>query len=131
MGVLAGLESVIDVFAHPGGIVIERHTSTIVDGYPSGDGSPTLIPVPIASVQIVEGRDLLVLEEGDRTKEVIRVSCKVVIRTAKAGTTEQADIVRYIPGGEGGTIRYVTKKSEDLISQSGHYTVWCVRLGEQ
>jgi hypothetical protein len=127
--ILSNLCGVVDSFKLPGGIMVERKDSDIdANGYPIEDtGGPTIFAVNPATVHTLQGKELLKLPEGDRTKEVIQVFTKVRLRTAYEGTDEMPDVVLYTPQGEGVEGRYVVKISEDWIAQSGHYRCICVR----
>lgn len=124
MAILPGLAGVVDAFALPGGISIERTTSDVVDGYPTAS-APVVSAISPAVVHIASGRDLLKLVEGDRTKEAIAVFTKVRLRTALEGSNEMPDVVLYT--SQGVQRRYVVKVSEDWIEQSGHYRCLCVK----
>ena len=126
--ILGGLAGVINSFALPGGITVERFTSGVdAEGYPIVSGAPTILTFPKALVWQVTGRDLIKLTEGDSTKEVIGVIVPSRLRTAKEGTDEMADVVLYTPEGEAVESRYVVKKAEDWIAQTGHYRCFCFR----
>lgn len=122
MTILPGLAGVINSFAIPGGISIERNTSDVdADGYPIIN-SPTVINISPAVIHVVSGRDLVFLPEGFRAGEDIIIFTKVPLRTAKEGSDrELPDIVLYTPAGEATLNRYRVLKSEDWIAQSGHY----------
>jgi len=129
MAILSTLAGVIDSFALPGGITIERATAAYNDGFRSA-GTPTSIPVAPAVVHALVGRELLILPEGDRTKEHIKVFTKVRLQTALEGAGEQPDVILYTPEGEAVERRYIVKISEDWIAQSGHYRCIAVRTND-
>lgn len=127
MPILSSLAGVINAFALPGGITIERFTSDVdVDGYPIESGAPTVIAFPKAVVWQVTGRDLLKLTEGDSTKEVIGVIVPARLRVAREGSDEMSDVVLYTPEGESEQ-RYVVKTAENWKAQSGHFRCFCFR----
>lgn len=128
MGVLEGLEDVVDCFAIPGGIRVERHGSTGVDA----DGDPISGPtqrfgIDPAVVQVASGRDLERLPSGDVGKESILVHTKRRLRTSLEARGLAADTVLYCPAGDDEEMRYVVKVAEDWKIAGGYYEALCVR----
>lgn len=126
MPILGSLASVVDSFALPGGISIERRTSSIVNGY-HGNATVSVIAISPATVHPLVGRALLSLDEGDRTKETIQIFTRARLRTGLEGSGDLPDTVLYTPQGEAVQRRYVVKVSEDWAAQSGHYRAIATR----
>lgn len=119
------LSGVVDSFALPGGISVERYE---VGGYDS-EGFPlpdviNLTPMT-AVVHVATSRDLQRLPEGERTLETIIVFTKVPLLTSDTTSKIKADVVRYA------TKRYRVVLSENWLAQSGHYRCWCQLIEEQ
>lgn len=128
MAVLDGLEEVVDCFAIPGGIKVERRSSTGVDA--DGDPSPGPLQrftVEPAIVQPATSRELLRLPEGDRSKETILVHTKRRLRTSLESKGLGADVIEYRPGSR--TLRYVVVFAGDWEIMGGFFT--CLATKEE
>lgn len=119
MTILDNLAGVVDNFQIPGGVKLERRTSSIDgDGNPVR-GEPRRTQLQPVTVHPARGRDLLRLPEGDRTLETIVVFTREQLHTAREGVNEEADVLLYNSGG--GENRYVVVSAEDWNAQSGHW----------
>ncbi len=121
MPVLNRLRGVVDRFAVPGGIRVERRNDATEDADGNQQiGTPRTFTIKPAVVHPARGRDLLLLPEGDRTTAAVVVFTKERLRTALEGTREEADVVLYSPGSDTGVRRYRVISAEDWTLQSGH-----------
>lgn len=96
MVVLNHLNGVIQSLGIPGGIAVERRDDATTDARRNAvPGALTVFQSDPATVQPASGRDLLRLDDGDRSKEVILVHSKVTLRTARESSGQQADVILF------------------------------------
>ena len=132
MPVLPTLPSVVFSFAIPGGVQVERRelVSLVDDDGNQVRGTLTVLNVEPAALHVLSGKDKLELPEGIRSREVLQLFTTVPLRSGTGGTTEEADVVLYNPGGETTTKRYRVVTVQDFLLQSGHYRSFVVREEE-
>lgn len=119
------LSGVVDSFALPNGIFVERFA---VDAYDS-EGfliENTAVLVPFKAVVHVDASfDLQNLEEGERNLETIIIFTQLPLKTSDSSTKIKADIVQY------NNKRYRIILAEDWLLQSGHYRYWAQLVEEK
>lgn|GEM_PF-7089553 len=102
-------------------------TRYINSGYVGGRyqiGTPTTFSIQ-AAIQIAQGRDLLILPEGLRNKEIIIIFCTLLLQTAQAlPTANDADVVGY----NGFLFEVIT--AEDRSGTGGYFRCLAKRQGK-
>ncbi|MEL6347045.1 MAG: hypothetical protein AAFV53_28280 [Myxococcota bacterium] len=88
------------------GVTLFRYAPQTIgaDGYPV-DQAPVGVLIQ-ANVQPAEGKDLEILPEGDRSKEVVRYSTLTEVRTVEQSAGTQADVL------EVNGVRYEVKSAD-------------------
>lgn len=97
MTVLPGLNGVIRSFgARMPALEVERRDGATYDQRGIyQEGTKTVLKIKPAVVQPATERQLLRLPEGDRSKETITIHTIEQLRTARAGSGQEADIVLF------------------------------------
>lgn len=96
MAILGHLRGVITSLGIPGGITIERRDGSSLDSRRNPvHGSLTTFQACPATVQPASGRDLLRLDDGDRSKEVILIHAHATLRTARESSGQEADVAVF------------------------------------
>ena len=126
MALPLSISTAIDRLALPFGVTVERRGGATVDGRGNAVHGPvTIIILRPVNIQPSSGRDLLRLVDGDRSKETIKIYAKVVLRTARAGSGQEADVLLFpepTPTPAGTLFgRYTVKTAEDW-QHAGAYT---------
>lgn len=86
------LDPVVDIFETDTALVITRRGAGVYTNGLFVAAEPSTLNIQ-AAVQPATSKDLLSLEEGQRTKETKAIYSKTELRTADEGTGVQADIV--------------------------------------
>ena len=124
------LANVINDFQIPGGLDVERRTLGARDDLgESTTPSVQLLLISPAVVHPLVGAELEKLVEGDRDRDHIRIFCRQKLHTARAGTSEGADIVRYDANGEGNKSSYRVITAENHSRNSLHWR--CIAKKEE
>lgn len=128
MSVLEGLGEVVDCFAIPGGIRVERHSAAV----PDADGDPTSGPtrrfsIDPAVVQPWDGSEVMDLPSGSVGKEGILIHTREKLRIAVEGRGLQADVIIHRHDGEPTPCRYMVKKAPNYKDAAGYFEAWAVR----
>ncbi len=128
MPVLDSLAGVVDSLQVPGGIRVERASST----GPDARGNPRTGPLQRfticpAIVQPARPRDLDRLPAGDRSSGAVLVHVKRKLRTAAEARGLGADVVTYRPAGDAEDLRYTVAMAADWAIIAGFFGVVCVK----
>lgn len=102
-------------------VTVERFPAPAVVAGRAEQGPAVLVTVR-AQIQPATGRDLLLLEEGMRTRETVAVFALDKIRTLDDATGTPADIIRH--AGE----RYQVKTVHDWYTSGGFYKGVAVKV---
>jgi hypothetical protein len=83
----------INIFSSPITVIRETKSGSYVRGiWTPGKASEFEIQ---ATVEPLDGQDLLLIPEGERTKEMIRIYSELELKTADEACARKADVVRY------------------------------------
>lgn len=127
MTILDGLDSVIDCFAVPGGLDVERRSAAGYDADGDATGGPLQrFHLEPAVFQPAPAKELLRLAEGDRGKATWLLHSKRKLRVSVESTGLAADVVEYCPPGEEKQ-RYTVKVAGDWSVIGGFYSCLCQR----
>lgn len=132
MFVLNHLQSVVTRLGIPGGIAVERRDGASIDGRGNPvRGTLTNFTADPAVIQPASGRDLLRLNEGDRSKETILVHTHAILRTAREASGQEADVVLFTePTPTGAGIlegRYTVATAADWQQVAGFSRVLAIK----
>lgn len=115
-------------FRIPGGIEVERSQGTSEDDDGNlVEATPQNILIDHVAGHPVQGRELLRLAEGDRTREVYVFFTPCPLFTADVASGKQADVVLFQGQGDTSKRRYVVRTSENWLLQAGHYRSFAVK----
>lgn len=124
------LQGVIKDFQIPGGLDVERRTIGARDEL--GESTPPSVQLLLLAPVVVHplvGAELEKLVEGDRDREHIRIFPVQELHTARAGTSQAADVVLYDPNGGGNKGRYRVITAENHMRNAGHWR--CIAKREE
>jgi hypothetical protein len=79
---------------------------------------------PVVSVQPVTGKEQLLLPEGVRTRQTVKIYSKMRLMTSSQSTSQRADIVNYK------NQNYEVFTVEDWTDVGGFYKAICVLQGQ-
>jgi hypothetical protein len=122
---ILNLGPVVNSFALPGGITVERRLASSYDDFGFPVHNPSDLLQMTAVVHNATPADLQMLPEGERVKETIIVFTRSPLLTGDTSSKDEADVVRY------NNKRYRVLLSENWLAQSGHYRCWAQRIEEQ
>ena len=130
MAKFGNLAKIVNAFQLPGGLDVERRTIGARNSL--GESTPPAVSLLILSPVVVHplvGAELEKLVEGDRDREHIRIFCRQKLFTAKAGTSQAADVVLYDANAEGNKSRYRVITAENHSANSLHWR--CIAKKEE
>jgi hypothetical protein len=124
MPAVIDLSSVIQRLSNPGTFTITRFAGSAFVNGRYATGAPSTFQIR-AVIQIAEGRDLLILPEGLRSKEIIVVFTATLLTTAKATAPQNdADQLTYL----GAQWEIVT--AEDRSGPGNYYRCLAKKMGQ-
>ena len=118
-------DRILPRFKSPTSLTVRRKaTGTFSNGRYTPAGSETTFAVTNASVQAMGGRELMLLPEGYRTRQAVKVYSPVEIRAADAEAGLEADRFDYL--GE----QFEVVTCESWADHGGFFKITAVQLAK-